>query len=107
MAKKKPRFYCDNCGNEVSSEVPRCPHCGRMFTSVRCPHCGYSGPDRMFQGGCPMCGYSAPPPPKSKSRVIKAPKEKLYAEPLPVWTYILGFLAVIAVVALFAHFITK
>jgi len=109
MANRKPRFFCDNCGHEVDSDVVHCPFCARMFTSVRCPNCGYSGPDKMFQGGCPMCGYSAPPPPKTKPRVIYAPKEKerFRGEPLPIWTYILGFLALIALVALLAHFLTR
>ncbi|MCL2176152.1 MAG: hydrogenase maturation nickel metallochaperone HypA, partial [Treponema sp.] len=32
--KKKPRFFCDNCGYEVSSDVKLCPYCGRHFASI-------------------------------------------------------------------------
>jgi len=111
MSKKKPRFYCDHCGYEVGSEVKLCPYCGRHFASVRCPKCDYSGPDRMFQSGCPMCGYSAPPPPKTQKTVKKAGKSRqnsfLPAEPLPFWTYVVTFITLLAVIALFSWFITK
>jgi len=74
--KKKPRFFCDHCGQEVSSDVKSCPRCGRYFASVRCPACEYSGPDEMFGGGCPMCGYSAPVSPKVPAAKAKAPRAK-------------------------------
>jgi uncharacterized membrane protein YvbJ len=107
---KKPRFYCDNCGYEVGSEVKNCPYCGRIFASVRCPSCGYSGQDRMFQNGCPMCGYSASPSAKPlKAPQKKQPKTKEYptAEPLPFWTYAITFIALLAVIALLSYFITR
>jgi len=110
MSKKKPRFYCDHCGYEVGSDVKTCPYCARHFASVRCPKCDYSGADRMFQSGCPMCGYSAPPPPKTKNKKIKQPrrfKDMSPAEPLPFWTYVVTFLALLAVIALFSWLITK
>jgi len=106
---KKPRFFCDNCGYEVGSDVKACPYCARIFASVRCPACDYSGPDKMFQNGCPMCGYSAAPvsrlpkPPKAKK-----PLRKDYpADPLPFWTYIIAFSALLGVIALFSYLITK
>jgi len=110
--KKKPRFFCDNCGTEVNRDVKSCPKCGRFFASVRCPSCGYAGPDEMFQGGCPMCGYSAPPPPDAKN--IKPKKSMLFhqknsgnAEPLPAWTYIVSIIIILALIALISYFITK
>ncbi|MCL2765550.1 MAG: zinc-ribbon domain-containing protein [Treponema sp.] len=109
MSKKKPLFFCDNCGYEVGDNVKACPYCARLFVSVRCPACTYSGPDRMFQNGCPMCGYSAPPPPKVKEPKIKPPPPipPPPAEPLPFWTYIITFTALLAVIALFSYFITR
>jgi len=109
MPKLKPQFFCDNCNYEVDDNVKSCPHCGRLFVSVRCPICDYSGPDRMFQSGCPMCGYSEPP----SARIPKAPKEKPYkeksahAEPLPFWTYIATAIALLTVIAFLSHLITK
>ena len=106
--KKKPRFFCDNCGYEVSSDVKLCPYCGRYFASIRCPACDYSGPDEMFGGGCPMCGYSAPPPPKTKSKLIKSRPEKSdYSEHLPTWMYIVSVLFVLGVVAFISFFLTR
>ena len=107
--KKKPRFFCDNCGYEVGSEVKACPYCARIFASIRCPSCDYSGPDRMFQNGCPMCGYSAPPPPKTKPRIFKQPRSGDYSQPppLPFWMYIAGFIALIVIIAMLSFFITK
>ncbi|MCL2442482.1 MAG: zinc ribbon domain-containing protein [Treponema sp.] len=108
--KRKPRFFCDNCGYEVGSEVKTCPYCARIFASVRCPACDFSGPDRMFQNGCAMCGYSAPPPPKQpKSPKPRPPLRKSppEAQPLPFWTYIITFITLFLAVALLSWFITK
>jgi len=108
MSKKKPRFFCDNCGYEVGSEVKTCPYCARHFASVRCPSCSYSGPDRMFQNGCPMCGYSAPPPPKApKLRKIKPIRSENPPAPLPFWTFIASLIALLSVIALLSWFITR
>jgi len=107
--KKKPRFFCDNCGYEVGSEVKACPYCARIFASIRCPACDYSGPDRMFQNGCPMCGYSAPPPEKTKQRVIKhrSADNSPSSPPLPFWMYIAAFIGLIILIAFLSYFITK
>jgi len=108
MSKKKPRFFCDNCGYEVGSDVKSCPYCGRFFASVRCPSCSMTGPDRMFQNGCPMCGYSAPPAGNTKPQKIKpSRKKKEYSEPLPFWTYAITFFILIVIVALFSWVITR
>ncbi|MCL2128086.1 MAG: hypothetical protein FWH38_07520, partial [Treponema sp.] len=61
MFGKKPRFFCDNCGEEVGRNAKSCSRCGRFFASVRCPACGFSGDESAFSAGCPSCGYSAPP----------------------------------------------
>jgi len=109
---KKPRFYCDNCGYEVGSDVKSCPYCGRFFASVRCPKCDYSGPDKMFLNGCPMCGYSAPPPAPSKKSYVKAvktPRSKTRrgSEPLPAWAFIASIIAVLAIIAFLSYLITR
>jgi len=107
--KKKPRFFCNHCGYEVASDVRVCPYCGRNFVSVRCPACDYSGPDKMFQNGCPLCGYSTPPPPKNqKTPKIKTPRSgRRSSEPLPFWTYIITFIVILVLIALFSYFITR
>jgi ssDNA-binding Zn-finger/Zn-ribbon topoisomerase 1 len=108
---KKPRFYCDNCGYEVGSDVKSCPYCGRFFASVRCPKCDYSGPDKMFLNGCPMCGYSAPPPSPSKGKNPKVktvrPKTHRDSEPLPAWALIASIVVLLAVIAFFSYLITR
>lgn len=46
-----PLIVCPDCGGNVSSEAPTCPHCGRPVKQVSatapavssarsCPHCG-------------------------------------------------------------------
>ena len=110
--KKKPRFFCDNCGSEVGRDQKNCPNCGRFFAAVRCPSCGYTGSDEMFQGGCPMCGYSAPPPPDSKNAKPDKKKKKPSwisgsSEPLPAWTYIISIIVLFALIAFISYFITK
>ncbi|MCL2180797.1 MAG: zinc-ribbon domain-containing protein [Treponema sp.] len=103
IASRKPRFFCDNCGAEVGSDVKTCPRCGRYFASVRCPSCGHTGPDRMFQNGCPMCGYSAP---SSSKKANNKPAHRP-AEPLPFWTYIAAFFALFAVIGVLSYLITR
>jgi predicted RNA-binding Zn-ribbon protein involved in translation (DUF1610 family) len=67
MKKKKPRFFCDGCGAEVSASAERCPRCGKFFAAIHCPSCGFSGDIETFRNGCPACGYSAPVPKRGKS----------------------------------------
>jgi predicted RNA-binding Zn-ribbon protein involved in translation (DUF1610 family) len=98
--KKKPRFFCDNCGYEVSNSAKSCPHCGRFFSSVRCPVCGFSGDDGLFQTGCPLCGYSDPAVKKDRSR-------KSAKEVMPAWAYIISVIVLLVIVAFLSHFITK
>jgi uncharacterized membrane protein YvbJ len=102
---KKPRFFCDNCNQEVGRNAKACPHCGRFFASVRCPSCGFTGDENAFSGGCPSCGYSAPPslkaqPPASPNEAAaRLPEKKLPARPLPLWVYILSICAFISICA--------
>ncbi|MCR5288887.1 MAG: zinc ribbon domain-containing protein [Treponema sp.] len=56
--KKKAKFFCENCGEEVPQNARFCKHCGRFFTSVKCPQCGFVGIATAFTKGCPMCGYA-------------------------------------------------
>jgi uncharacterized membrane protein YvbJ len=102
LSKKKPRFFCDNCGHEVDAEVKSCPKCGRFFASVRCPSCGFSGEEKVFFNGCPACGYSAIPSKPKPAKVKKTRKKKrAYTEHHSPWTYIIaGFLLLILVVLL-------
>jgi RNA polymerase subunit RPABC4/transcription elongation factor Spt4 len=105
--KKKPRFFCDNCGYEVGSDVKSCPYCGRFFASVRCPACDYSGPDRMFQNGCPMCGYSDSPTTGKHIKIKKPRPEKKHTQPAPApLAYVFAVVILIAFIALFSWFIT-
>jgi len=108
---KKPRFFCDNCGNEVGNEVKNCPYCGRIFASIRCPACGYSGNDRMFKNGCPMCGYSAAPTSSKPAKIgkKKPPKTREYhaAEPLPFWSVALTVIVLLFVILILSSLITK
>jgi len=97
--KKKPRFFCDNCGTEVAQNAKACERCGRFFASVRCPACGYTGSEKVFSGGCPSCGYSAPPPSSTGRYNPPPPVEKIPARPLPLWVYLLSICAFIAVCA--------
>jgi predicted RNA-binding Zn-ribbon protein involved in translation (DUF1610 family) len=96
---KKPRFFCDNCGNEVGQNEKACRHCGRFFASVRCPGCGFIGDETAFKNGCPSCGYSAPP---KSEKPIEKKSEKHYMIPagkLPLWVYIVSICAFIAACA--------
>jgi len=97
---KKPRFFCDNCGNEVGQNEKSCRHCGRYFAAVRCPGCGFVGDEISFKNGCPACGYSAAPG-ADKPAAKKSEKRHLIpVGKLPIWVYILSIAAFIAVCAM-------
>jgi len=53
----KARFFCANCGTEVSARAERCPTCGKFFRAVTCPKCGFEGDVDAFLRGCPVCHY--------------------------------------------------
>ncbi|MDR3342632.1 MAG: hypothetical protein LBT14_07590 [Treponema sp.] len=103
--KRSLRFFCDNCGAEVSQDTKDCPECGKVFASVRCPVCGFVGEVSLFDTGCPSCGYSAQPAADNKGATskMKAPqKQELADSPLPVWVYVVAGLVFLGVcVALF------
>ncbi|MDR2305203.1 MAG: hypothetical protein LBE10_11535 [Treponema sp.] len=102
VLKKSPRFFCDNCGEEVGRQAKSCPHCGRFFASVRCPACGFTGAEGLFSSGCPICGYSTPvsraPPPKEG--FFSKPSAREAAGPLPLWVYIVALVTLAAVIFL-------
>ncbi|MDR0878119.1 MAG: hypothetical protein LBN21_08710 [Treponema sp.] len=93
---KAPRFFCENCGIEVSKDTKKCPRCGRFFASVRCPACGFTGAEGLFGDGCPVCGYSAPQS-SEKGRVERVKENQVAAGALPAWVYVLSLLALIGV----------
>ncbi len=53
------RFFCENCGEEVSEKEDVCHHCGAFFVAIKCPRCRYRGKKHEFFRGCPKCGYLA------------------------------------------------
>lgn len=54
---KAKSFFCEACGKPVALKARKCPHCGRVFDSVKCPKCSFSGRPDLFSDGCPACGY--------------------------------------------------
>lgn len=50
-------LHCYSCGAAVSSDKPKCDHCGARLATVSCPTCF----GMMFQGAkfCPHCGGTA------------------------------------------------
>jgi predicted RNA-binding Zn-ribbon protein involved in translation (DUF1610 family) len=101
MKKKKPRFFCDGCGAEVTANAERCPRCGKFFASIRCPKCGFSGDTDTFGNGCPVCGYSAQRSNHSGSRPVKPAAPDSAAAP---WLYALSIaLLAMLLAALFMH----
>jgi predicted RNA-binding Zn-ribbon protein involved in translation (DUF1610 family) len=94
---KQPRFYCENCGAEVSRDAKHCPHCGESFASVRCSACGFTGGEVLFRSGCPVCGYS-PPAERVDPAFPAAPLPREDgAGSLPVWVYVVTGIALLAV----------
>lgn len=55
---KKAKYFCENCGAEVSANARFCPNCGKFFAAVRCPRCSYTGTIKDFKFGCPKCHYA-------------------------------------------------
>lgn len=49
---------CIECGNLISNEAEKCPHCGISFDSCfKCPECGYFivyGDSKCSNCGCPI-----------------------------------------------------
>ncbi len=92
-----PKFFCENCGNEVKRNTKVCPHCGRFFASVKCPNCGFAGDSEHFSVGCPKCGYAVNSDlntkknnnkgKSKKNKVNSSYKENRYDDLLPWWVY--------------------
>ena len=111
--RKKAKFFCEFCGNEVRQNDKVCQYCGKFFASVRCPKCGKVGRTEEFTHGCPACGYAVAPGGRRKGAYgargflglggLKGGFDELnqrnssrnYDGSLPIWMYIL----VIAVLA--------
>jgi RNA polymerase subunit RPABC4/transcription elongation factor Spt4 len=94
---KHSRFFCENCGAEVSRDTKSCPYCGKSFVSVRCSACGFTGEESLFQKGCPVCGYfPSAGPGEDKTLKISFPREG-HAGSLPVWVYVVTGAALAAV----------
>ena len=95
--KKKAKFFCEFCGNEVKQNDKVCTYCGKFFASVRCPNCGKTGRTEEFTNGCPACGYAVH---GTRSRLglrsrnkngnlnTRNRKGNAYDGSLPVWIYI-------------------
>jgi predicted RNA-binding Zn-ribbon protein involved in translation (DUF1610 family) len=93
---KRPKFFCDNCGEEVVRNEKSCPNCGRFFSNIRCPKCAFSGEEHLFKNGCPECGYSN----VSLKKQAQNKNIKLYpAGKLPCWVLVAVILAFIAAIA--------
>ena len=114
MSKKKPKFFCDFCGNEVSQKDIFCNKCGKFFAAVRCPVCGTTGTSEKFMNGCPKCGYAFNKDPKGASgsehgsnSVFFPKKERnTSGDSLPLWVYILTAVALIIIIFVFIlHYI--
>lgn len=106
--KKKPRFFCDFCGNEVHQNDVACKHCGKFFSAVRCPACGKTGNAALFSKGCPACGYAFNPSAggghSAKDNFAgdfsKNDKKtsKVSNDQLPIWIYLTTFGGVLALI---------
>lgn len=116
-------FFCDKCGYEVGQDTKSCPGCGRSFSSVKCPSCGFVGEATLFTEGCPVCGFFSQPFSSSTKKTqeitqtvqtaqtvqkiqnelssARKPKKFHYYD-LPVWIYIITFLALgVSIAALY------
>ena len=92
-----PAFYCENCGQNVSSGLDICPGCGQKFSSVRCPSCSFTGDASLFKGKCPQCGYSGMQNNNSYSNLKIADVEN--DKQFPVWLYrvLIGIMVVVII----------
>jgi hypothetical protein len=88
--KRKPRFFCDGCGAEVSATSKKCPRCGKFFASMLCPRCGFCGEHDAFVNGCPACGYAASSlgPVSGQAAADAAASAAPTAADPPQWAYI-------------------
>lgn len=128
---QRAKFFCENCGTEVKHDAKFCNKCGKFFYSVRCPMCGKTGNQNEFINGCPKCGYAVGSENSfhnshdtntknantSVENTIRKNKNiflgrrnsnyttgKTGEDPLPIWIYILCFLAFVTIVAILLRF---
>lgn len=126
---KTAKFFCENCGAEVSRNAKVCRHCGRFFSSVRCPQCGKTGTPEEFSKGCPACGYTVESSAKNEKRLLKKEKKAPFSkrkalknqinrvnnqtkseknpqndENLPVWIFIFIFFIFLLIIYFFLKF---
>jgi uncharacterized membrane protein YvbJ len=102
---RRPRFFCEGCGTEVSADAKSCPHCGKLFASMRCPRCGFCGEHGEFSRGCPNCGYAAPvSKPFYPRRTQKPPRVAVNG---PQWVYILSIAVLVLLLALLLTYIPR
>jgi predicted RNA-binding Zn-ribbon protein involved in translation (DUF1610 family) len=101
------KFYCENCGAQVPLNVERCPACRKIFFSVMCPLCKYEALPKEFRFGCPSCGYMSRrmkvkikekelSEKEKKKRRLSSFKKKRKRIQLPLWSYKLAVVALIA-----------
>jgi len=62
---EKSRFFCGECGREVSFEFELCPFCGSKIKKIACKTCGMK--ISVHHTFCPYCG----------SKIQKEPEEAL------------------------------
>jgi predicted RNA-binding Zn-ribbon protein involved in translation (DUF1610 family) len=107
MGKKqrKPRFFCDGCGTEVSADAYKCPQCGKFFASMRCPRCGFCGEYSEFRKGCPNCGYAAPGSKPQRPIRPQSPPHTSAGGVQPV--YILSVAALVLILTIFLVYILR
>ncbi len=107
IRRKKAKFFCEFCGNEVKQNDKVCTYCGKFFASVRCPNCGKTGRTEEFTNGCPACGYAVHGSSSFGGRRRFGTRSKLglssvkgkYTEAsLPFWIYIVVIAVLIALV---------
>ncbi|NLK45140.1 MAG: zinc ribbon domain-containing protein [Treponema sp.] len=87
MEIRKPKFFCDFCGNEVKPNAKSCPKCGKFFESVRCPRCNKTGKQSEFLAGCPVCGYAFNSSNNNKNETYKKNKNLTGKDSLPWWVF--------------------
>ncbi|MBI9102347.1 MAG: hypothetical protein JEY99_08030 [Spirochaetales bacterium] len=96
------KFFCDACGQSVSSGSTECPHCHASFSGVRCPSCGHQGRESEFLSGCPSCGFlTAKTPGENRSGSplagmdMPAKKQKFQ---LPDWLFKTFFILLLLII---------
>ena len=83
------RYYCLECGSEVSQEDEKCPSCDNGFTdevkAFNCPACG--APVEFGSRECGNCGkeFKIVEPERGKERTVAAPGDEEFLSRLLDW----------------------